>query len=105
MGDLGVTEQVRRAVSSPQGLDKLDLQQGRETGSPPPSKDSLLPERLNLCSGGLGEPASVFKQRNDVNKVVFKAHFSNRGLLNKQVTEKYREKAVSQLLSQVKKCT
>lgn len=30
-----------------------------------------------------GEPASVFKQRNNMNKMGFKALFFNRGLLNK----------------------
>ena len=58
---------------------------GRITGKgdgvlPPSSRDTLPSERPRLCSGGCGEPASIFKQRNDMNEVVFQAHFSNHSL-------------------------
>lgn len=57
--------------------------------------DTLLSERPRLCSGGHGERASISKQRNDMNKVIFKAHFSNHRLLNKPGAEEHRKRLLS----------
>lgn len=77
-------EHAGRTTSSLWGLENLEgLRRKGDWVLLPNSRDTLPSEGPGLCSGGHGEPASVFQQRSDMNKVVFQARFSNRSLLDK----------------------
>lgn len=83
-------EPVRRAISSSWGLEgsgergwTYKREGTQEILHHVRTPCSLEGPRPHLHPGSHGEPANVFKARNDMNNAVLKAHFSNRSSLNK----------------------